>query len=486
MGKWLYILMLTSNMVLASGNYSLNIKNLSIKQNVTKLLDLPKNMLMSNNPEELSQSPQVACFNVDIDEYIPSYLTHKKQIYGCIFSDHVSMNAALLRARLYVHTKSSMTSDKELFGSKLMKVVGSHDFNGKDLVKYKNNLILPEDNDVEYKELKSIEKEFDQKVISNLINNNKDNFIFFAIANTKKYKENLSYELLHAQYYNTPKLKDIIAGIWDKIEPEHKKIITNALKDGGYDIDQQELLRSEFYSLLMQYNAEDYLSGIEVLAPMSKLVNIYYEVIQNELDKNNIKLITLSKLLYLSNYHDPILRKKLAEVKFPLSAEDREIIYDMKYSIKPTQLKAVHAPWTSAAGMAANQWGINKRIFLYCPTGDTINKLEVVINPSYEPLSNDYTQDESWEGCFSVPLAVGNVKRYKYILAKYQNESGNYIERELRGWDARVWQHETDHLDGHLYDDPRTHKCLEKKVFKNYEDLEDFFVQLQISDNQKK
>ncbi len=177
------------------------------------------------------------------------------------------------------------------------------------------------------------------------------------------------------------------------------------------------------------------------------------------------------KLLKLAAYTDPVLRTKTVTVDFPLSNTDQQLIADMIYSIQPAQLKKAKAPWKQASGMAANQWGISKSIFLYCPTGDSIKDLEVVINPTYiavhNPLILDQTnsEDNEWEGCFSVPLATGNIKRAKSIRVKYQDQNGNIIERELEGWAARVWQHENDHLNGYLYDSTVHGRCLEKKTF---------------------
>ncbi len=189
------------------------------------------------------------------------------------------------------------------------------------------------------------------------------------------------------------------------------------------------------------------------------------------------------KLLKLVPYGSPILSTEAEEVKFPLSAEDKQIIADMIYSIQPEQLKAAGAPWESAAGMAANQWGINKRIFLYCPDGDTVNGLTVVINPSYEAVGSIVqlhpSKETDWEGCFSIPMASGNLERDLKIKIKYQDETGEVITKELNGWPARVWAHENDHVNGFLYDDPRHGKCIEKKTFANLRDLEQFYSTIQ-------
>ena len=93
-----------------------------------------------------------------------------------------------------------------------------------------------------------------------------------------------------------------------------------------------------------------------------------------------IKQPAKPRILTLVDFHHPILRHPTEPVHFPLSDADKQLIRDMKYSIQPEQLKKANAPWDSAGGMAANQWGANKRIFLFCPDNDT--DIKVIINPS--------------------------------------------------------------------------------------------------------
>lgn len=205
-------------------------------------------------------------------------------------------------------------------------------------------------------------------------------------------------------------------------------------------------------------------------------MNIVFSAQESNMLNQNI--IT-PRLLTLVDYHHPILRKVTQTVRFPLSEEDKQLIEDMKYSIQGDQLEKAKAPFHSAAGMAANQWGFNKRIFIFCPTGE--DELEVIINPSYEIISQDSFDEDKhidlkWEGCFSVPLATGHVKRYTTIRVQYQNEDGEKFEKELRHKFARVWQHENDHLDGLLYDDIKSGKCIDKREFSTNTDLEKFYA----------
>lgn len=167
------------------------------------------------------------------------------------------------------------------------------------------------------------------------------------------------------------------------------------------------------------------------------------------------------KILKLVPYEAEILRQKTQRVNFPLSIEDQQIITDMLYSIDIIQLQ------TRAAGMAANQWGIDKSIFIFCPKGnDKSENLRVIINPSYEPIINKAIDqpntDIEWEGCFSIPNMLGEIQRYKKIKVKYQTTDGKQHRKILSGWKARVWQHENNHLHGLLYDDPKAGNCLQK------------------------
>lgn len=189
-------------------------------------------------------------------------------------------------------------------------------------------------------------------------------------------------------------------------------------------------------------------------------------------------------LLFVEKTH-PILREIMPEVRDFNDPELHETIQDMCYSISPQQLKAAHGAHESAAGMAANQWGIKKRIFIFTPEGsEEGSPLEVMINPSYIPhLRAKETEPElvpAYEGCFSVPLTTGVVNRYDAILASYYNPQGNKIERIMEGWEARVFQHETDHLDGKLFDgicdNHSGPQCLERIIFKDKEEMDNFWV----------
>lgn len=108
----------------------------------------------------------------------------------------------------------------------------------------------------------------------------------------------------------------------------------------------------------------------------------------------------------------------------------------------------VHA---EGVGLAAPQIGILRR-FAVC----LMHSQEVVelINPVILEASGEEIMKE---GCLSCPNKYLPVKRAASVLIRYQDRSGNVIERRFEGFDARVCQHEMDHLDGVLFYDKAEH-----------------------------
>jgi peptide deformylase len=73
----------------------------------------------------------------------------------------------------------------------------------------------------------------------------------------------------------------------------------------------------------------------------------------------------------------------------------------------------------------------------------------VMINPVFDALSDEKEKD--WEGCLSILGIRALVPRYKNIRVQYTDEQGRNIDIKLEGFIARVFQHETDHLEGKIY-----------------------------------
>jgi peptide deformylase len=97
-------------------------------------------------------------------------------------------------------------------------------------------------------------------------------------------------------------------------------------------------------------------------------------------------------------------------------------------------------------GLAAPQIGVKKRIFIM---GNFV-KLVACINPKIVSLSEERAND--LEGCLSFPELFMKVKRPASAIVNYYTISGELVERELTGLEARVFLHEYDHLIGVTFD----------------------------------
>ncbi len=135
----------------------------------------------------------------------------------------------------------------------------------------------------------------------------------------------------------------------------------------------------------------------------------------------------------------PILNRKLSDVSLERvkSGELNDLIEEMKKTMAANE----------GIGLAANQIGQDLSIFVIDPKlAEDGGIPEVFINPEITEYSKDL--DELEEGCLSIPKFFVPVKRPKKIKIKALDQNGNKIKFKVRGFLARVLQHETDHLNG--------------------------------------
>ncbi|GAB17595.1 peptide deformylase [Gordonia effusa NBRC 100432] len=114
----------------------------------------------------------------------------------------------------------------------------------------------------------------------------------------------------------------------------------------------------------------------------------------------------------------------------------------------------------NGVGLAANQVGVGKRMFVYdCPAGDSRaseRQRGEVINPVLETSEIPETMpdpDDNDEGCLSVPGEQFPTGRADWARVTGVDRNGDEVVVEGTGFFARMLQHETGHLDGFLYVD---------------------------------
>jgi peptide deformylase len=155
-------------------------------------------------------------------------------------------------------------------------------------------------------------------------------------------------------------------------------------------------------------------------------------------------------LAQVRRYGDPVLRTKAR----PVEVFDDELRHEVA---------RMGALMTDALGigLAATQVGILHRVLVYRVEHDS--PINALVNPVIEFSS----AEEEWaeEGCLSLPAVHVEVERPAFVRVRARDETGAEVLVEASGLEARVIQHEVDHLDGVLILD-RTPKDQRKEAMR--------------------
>ncbi len=152
---------------------------------------------------------------------------------------------------------------------------------------------------------------------------------------------------------------------------------------------------------------------------------------------------------------DPVLRKPAAPVvKF--NADTRALVEFMA--------EVLHT--ARGLGLAAPQIGVSQRIFVY----DVGEGVQVAINPQILGMSGEQV---GVEGCLSVPGLLGDVARANELRLKAFDARGRAFTRKATELEARVIQHEYDHLDGIFFFDKAIPETLDWKQFEDDDEEEE-------------
>ncbi|HNQ43463.1 MAG TPA: peptide deformylase [Candidatus Cloacimonadota bacterium] len=150
----------------------------------------------------------------------------------------------------------------------------------------------------------------------------------------------------------------------------------------------------------------------------------------------------MPKLLPIRILGDEILRRHLQEAD-PQSPALHKIIPDMIHTMYECD----------GVGLAANQVGLEYRLFVMDPwwaREESRKTPMVLINPEIHTQSGEQIDEE---GCISVPDIFANVSRANVIEYSYNQPDGTRIQARAEGYEARVIQHELDHLNGIVFTD---------------------------------
>ena len=140
---------------------------------------------------------------------------------------------------------------------------------------------------------------------------------------------------------------------------------------------------------------------------------------------------------------DPVLRRKARPVT-RFDADLQILVDDMIDTMRA-------AP---GVGLAAPQVGVSERVIVveYVEDEEDENapkKLYVMVNPEIKKCSE--ATELGFEGCLSVPGWQGEVERNLEVTVKGLTRRGQPMKVKVKGWLARIFQHEVDHINGVVF-----------------------------------
>jgi peptide deformylase len=157
-------------------------------------------------------------------------------------------------------------------------------------------------------------------------------------------------------------------------------------------------------------------------------------------------------LLPVRRYGDPVLRQ-VAQPVPEITPEIKSLVADM-----------IETMWHEVGvGLAAPQVGVSLRIFVM---DDGKRGARTLINPVVTERGGSVREEE---GCLSLPGVFADVERSTSLRVTGLDADGGPVELDARGLQAKIVQHEIDHLDGVLFIDrlpPVTRDRIKKKIQK--------------------
>ena len=153
----------------------------------------------------------------------------------------------------------------------------------------------------------------------------------------------------------------------------------------------------------------------------------------------------MTQSLQITQLGNPILRQ---QAQFVDNVRDESIQ-------KLIDALIVTAVTSNGVGIAAPQVAESYRLFIVASRPNPrypkapLMEPTAMINPQIIAHSTEVVQ--GWEGCLSLPGIRGLVPRYQAIEVEYTTRDGQLHRQELTDFVARIFQHESDHLEGIVF-----------------------------------
>jgi peptide deformylase len=179
--------------------------------------------------------------------------------------------------------------------------------------------------------------------------------------------------------------------------------------------------------------------SLELPAPTSEEADVEVEREQDAPEPAELDAETRARrdaaLRHVRKFGDPVLRA----TALPVERFDQDLQAEVQ-----RMGELMHD--ALGVGLAATQLGVLHRVLVYKAYID--DPVTALVNPEIEWMSEEL--EPGAEGCLSLPGVHVEVERHARLRVRARDENGDRVEVEVEGLEARVIQHEIDHLDGVL------------------------------------
>ncbi len=179
--------------------------------------------------------------------------------------------------------------------------------------------------------------------------------------------------------------------------------------------------------------------SLELPAPTSEEADVEVEREQDAPEPAELDAETRARrdaaLRHVRKLGDPVLRA----TALPVERFDDDLVAEVQ-----RMGELMHD--ALGVGLAATQLGVLHRVLVYKAYVD--DPVTALVNPELEWMSEELELGD--EGCLSLPSVHVEVERHARLRVRGRDERGEELEIEAEGLEARVIQHEIDHLDGVL------------------------------------
>lgn len=192
--------------------------------------------------------------------------------------------------------------------------------------------------------------------------------------------------------------------------------------------------------------------------PLNPFANVLSPAMDNQL-LEEYEVLRSGERLNLRYWDDPVLStvcNKVTKEEFGGNLDEfsRLLLSTMKHH-------------SNGLGLAASQVGLTKRMFaMRFPSAEDLTPV-VLINPV---ITKKEGREVGQEGCLSIPTIYDQVERAAFVRVEFQWQNGEEGVYDLEGLEARIVQHEIDHLDGIMFFQ-RVSKQLRKHILRQWEKI---------------